>query len=50
MLPKLYDGRNRTFWTFAYEGIYRLPDTADGVRPHRQLTCNSRRRRTATTK
>ncbi len=21
-LPKLYDGRNRTFWTYAYEGIY----------------------------
>ena len=23
LLPKLYDGRNRTFWTFSYEGIYR---------------------------
>ena len=23
VLPKLYDGRNRTFWTFSYEGIYR---------------------------
>jgi hypothetical protein len=21
-LPKLYDGRSRTFWTFAYEGLY----------------------------
>ncbi|MBI4875501.1 MAG: TonB-dependent receptor [Acidobacteria bacterium] len=21
-LPKIYDGRNRTFWTFAYEGLY----------------------------
>ena len=22
-LPKIYDGRNRTFWTFSYEGIDR---------------------------
>ncbi|MGH9962944.1 MAG: hypothetical protein ACREBC_38490, partial [Pyrinomonadaceae bacterium] len=22
MLPKLYDGRNKTFWTYVYEGIY----------------------------
>lgn len=22
VLPKLYDGRSRTFWTFAYEGLY----------------------------
>jgi len=21
-LPKIYDGRSRTFWTFAYEGLY----------------------------
>jgi len=28
-LPKLYDGRNRTFWTYAYEGIHdRAPDAA----------------------
>jgi TonB dependent receptor len=28
-LPKLYDGRNRTFWTYAYEGIHdAAPDTA----------------------
>lgn len=22
VIPKLYDGRNRTFWTYAYEGIH----------------------------
>lgn len=22
MIPKIYDGRNRTFWTYAYEGIH----------------------------
>jgi len=22
VLPKLYNGRNRTFWTFGYEGVY----------------------------
>ncbi len=28
-IPKLYDGRNRTFWTYAYEGIHdRAPDSA----------------------
>ncbi len=24
VLPKLYDGRNRTFWVFGYEGLYIL--------------------------
>ena len=28
-IPKLYNGRNRTFWTYAYEGIHdAAPDTA----------------------
>jgi hypothetical protein len=29
-LPKLYDGRNRTFWTFAYEGIDRNQQNLGG--------------------
>ncbi|MBI4910726.1 MAG: TonB-dependent receptor [Acidobacteria bacterium] len=31
VLPKLYDGRNRTFWTFSYEGIYRTQSTLGGL-------------------
>ncbi|MFB3826092.1 MAG: TonB-dependent receptor domain-containing protein [Bryobacteraceae bacterium] len=30
-LPKVYDGRNRTFWTFAYEGIDRSQQFFGGL-------------------
>lgn len=30
-LPKVYNGRNRTFWTFAYEGLKRSQATLGGM-------------------
>lgn len=30
VLPKLYNGRNRTFWTASYEGLYRTQVTLGG--------------------
>ncbi len=30
LLPKIYDGRNRTFWSFGYEGLNRSQTTLGG--------------------